>query len=130
MELYLANYENFLIVGDFNLDEKNSNLKNFMHSFNLENIVKEPTCFKSDSPTCIDLILTSDTSNLTNTATVETGLSDFHVMIATVLKGSFHKKGPRVITYRDYNNFNNSNFRAELLEELTSNLENNNFYRL
>ena len=125
LELYLANYENFLIVGDFNLDEKNSNLKNFMHSFNLENIVKEPTCFKSDSPTCIDLILTSDTSKLTNTATIETGLSDFHVMIATALKGSFHKKGPRFITYRDYNNVNNSNFRAELLEELTSNLENN-----
>ena len=125
LELYLANYENFSIVGDFNLDEKNSHLKNFMHSFDLENIVKEPTCFKSGSPTCIDLILTSDTSKLTNTATIETGLSDFHVMIATALKGSFHKKGPRVITCRDYNNFNNSNVRAELLEELTSNLENN-----
>ena len=95
LELYLANYENFLIVGDFNLDEKNSILKNFMHSFNLENIVKEPTCFKSDSPTCIDLILTSDTSKLTNTATIETGLSDFHVMIANALKGSFHKKKPK-----------------------------------
>ena len=31
-----------------------------MHDLNLENVVKEPTCFKSDNPTCIDLILTSD----------------------------------------------------------------------
>ena len=125
LELYLANYENFLIVGDFNLDEKSSNLKDFMNSFNLENIVKEPTCFKSDSPTCIDLILTSDTSRLTNTATIETGLSDFHIMIATALKGGFHKRGPKVVTYRDYNKFRNSAFTAELMGELAFSKENN-----
>ena len=56
LELYFANYENFLIVGDFNLDEKNPNLTDFINSFSLENVIKERTCFKSDSPTCIDLI--------------------------------------------------------------------------
>ena len=120
MEHYFINYENFLVVGDFNLGEKNSILKDFMNSCSLENVVKKPTCFKSDSPTCIDLILTSDTTRLKNTTTIETGLSDFHVMIATALKGSFGKRGPRIITYRDYNKFNNSVFRAELQEELNS----------
>ena len=70
----------------------NPNLIDFMNSCNLENIVKKPTCFKSDRPTCIDLILTSDTTRLKNTTTIETGLSDFHVMIATTLKGSFQKE--------------------------------------
>ena len=93
-----------------------------MNSCNLENVVKKPTCFKSDSPTCIVLILTSDTTRLKNTTTIETGLSDFHVMIATTLKGSFRK---RIITYRDYNKFNNSVFRAELQEELNSNSDGN-----
>ena len=46
-------------------------------------------------------------------------------MIATALKGSFRKRGPRIITYRDYNKFNNSVFRAELQEELTSNSDGN-----
>ena len=125
MELYLGKYESVLIVGDFNLDEKNSNSQHFLNKFNLENIVKEPTCFKSDIPECIGLMLTSDTSRLTNTTTIETGLSDFHVMRATSLKGSFHRRGPEVITYRDYSKFNNLAFRAELLAELTSSLENN-----
>ena len=125
MEHYFTNYENFLVVGDFNLGEENSTLKDFMNSCNLENVVKKPTCFKSDSPTCIDLILTSDTTRLKNTTTIETGLSDFHVMIATALKGSFRKRGPRIITYRDYNKFNNSVFRTELQEELTSNSDGN-----
>ena len=58
MEHYFTNYENFLVVGDFNLGEENSTLKDFMNSCHLENVVKKPTCFKSDSPTCIDLILT------------------------------------------------------------------------
>ena len=31
---------------------------------------------------------------------IETGLSDFHVIIAIALKGSFRKRGPRIITYR------------------------------
>ena len=96
-----------------------------MNSCHLENVVKKPTYFKSDSQTCIDLILTSDTTRLKNTTTIETGLSDFHVMIATALKGSFRKRGPRIITYRDYNKFNNSVFRAELQEELTSNSDGN-----
>ena len=46
----------------------------FMNSVNLENVVNEPTCFKSDSHTGINLILTSDNSMLTDTATIETGL--------------------------------------------------------
>ena len=125
MEHYFTNYENFLVVGDFNLGEENSILKDFMNSWNLENVLKKPTCFKSDSPTCIDLILTSDTTRLKNTTTIETGLSDFHVMIATALKGNFRKRGPRIIIYRDYDKFNNSVFRAELQEELTSNSDGN-----
>ena len=56
------------------------------------------------------------------------GLSDFHVMIATALKRSFQKRGPNVITYRDCNKFNNLAFKAELLEELASNLENNTVF--
>ena len=97
-----------------------------MNSSNFENVVKEPTCLKSDSPTCIDLILTSDTNKLTITATI--GLSDFHVMTATALKGGFHKKGPKVIACRDCNKLINSAFKAELMGELASGKENNTVF--
>ena len=111
---------NFLMIGDFNLNENDSSLYQYMQEFNLENVVKVPTCFKSDSPTCIDLILTSDKRKLANIRAIETGLSDFHAMVVTTLKGSFHKKGPRIITYRDYSKFDNHVFREKVGEELNS----------
>ena len=43
-------------------------------------------------------------------------------MAATVLRGNFRKKGPRVVTYRDYSGFDNFSFREEVAEELSSNL--------
>ena len=107
-EQFCTKYENFLMIGDFNLCEDN-----------LENVVKVATCFKSDGPTYIDLILTSDKKKLANIRAVETGLSDFHAMVVTTLKGSFHKRGPRIITYRDCSKFDNHSFREKVGEELS-----------
>ena len=42
-------------------------------------------------------------------------------MAATVLRGSFRKKGPRIVTYREYSGFDNFSFREEPAEELSSN---------
>ena len=39
-------------------------------------------------------------------------------MVVTTLKGSFHKKGLRIITYRDYSNFDKHAFREKVGEEL------------
>ena len=37
---------------------EDKNLLLFAHSFNLEQMIKKPTCFKG-SPSCIDLIITN-----------------------------------------------------------------------
>ena len=108
------------MIGDFNLSENDDSLYQFMEELNVENVVKVPTCFKFDSPTCIDLILTSDKRKLANIRAIEAGLSDFHAMVVTTLKGSFHKKGPRIITYRDYSKFDNHAFREKVGKELNS----------
>ena len=47
-----------------------------------------------------------------NTGTVETGLSDHHLLIYTMLKTKFEKLPPKIIEYRlwkffDYNLFKN-----------------------
>ena len=44
----------------------------------------------------------------------ETGLSDFHKLTTTVLKQYFPKAKPKIVNYRDYRNFRNNEFRAEL----------------
>ena len=46
------------------------------------------------------------------------GLSDFHKLAATVLKWYFPKQKPKVIIYKDYNNFQNDKVRAELDSEI------------
>ena len=52
------------------------------------------------------------------TTTVETGLSDFCKMVVTVLKTTFPKQGPTVVTYRNYKNFKETAFRNDLREDL------------
>ena len=42
------------------------------------------------------------------------GLSDFHKLTTTVLKQYFPKPKPKIVNYRDYRNFRNDEFRAEL----------------
>ena len=46
---------------------------------------------KPDNPSCIDLFLTNRPQSFQNTLTVETGISDFHKMVITVMK-VFYKK--------------------------------------
>ena len=55
-------YENVMLIGDFNLTVNNKNLGVFMNTFNLESLINKPTCFQSSNPTCINLILTNKKS--------------------------------------------------------------------
>ena len=83
--------------------------------FNLENIVKEGTCFKNSSkPSIIDLFLANNSSYFQNTKTFFTGLSDFHKLVTTTLKISIPKKKPLQINYRNYKHFNEYSFNEDL----------------
>ncbi len=115
---YSDKYENFVVLGDFNAIETEQEIGDFMDLFALKNLVKEPTCFKSGNPRCIDLILTNRGRNFQHTTAIETGLSDFHKMIVTVLKASFDKQKPNVVNYRDYKHFREDIFRQDLQTEL------------
>ena len=50
---------------------------------------------------------------------IETGLSDFHKMIITVLKMQFRKLEPNVVSYRNYKIFSNDIFLKSLNSELS-----------
>ena len=102
LDHYSENYENFMFIGDFSMTEIEEQLNNFLDLYSLKNLVKEPTCYKSHTRKCIDLVLTNRNRSVQKTTTVETGLSDFHKMVVTVLKTAFPKQGPTVINYRNY----------------------------
>ena len=69
-------------MGDFNLEPHDKRLGYFLN--NLVNLVKTNTCFKGSGP-CIDLILTNRKYSYKNPTSYETGLSDHHHMILTIL---------------------------------------------
>ena len=86
---------------------------------NAKNIVKEPTRFKSlSNPNCIDLVITNSSSGFQNTKAMSTGLSDFHKMVVSVLKHTFHRSAPKELVYRDYKNFDRVIFKRELEDKL------------
>ena len=59
LNTYSTSYENFLLIGDFNMTTENSKLQDLMDAFCLDNLIKEPICFKSTVPNTIDLTVTN-----------------------------------------------------------------------
>ena len=46
IDVFADKYDNYLIMGDFNLESGNTILTNFLDSNNLTNLIKTNTCFK------------------------------------------------------------------------------------
>ena len=119
LDRFLPNYENLLLLGDFNSEMCEEHMKDFCETYNLTNLITDPTCFKSiNNPSCIDVMLTNRNSCFENSMVVETGLSDFHKMTITVMKKYLKKREPVTITYRDYKLFDGEKFRTDLKEKI------------
>ena len=115
----MANYDNILIIGDLNSTMSDGPMKNFCEIYNLENLINEPTCYKNpDNPSSIDVVLTNSKNSFQNSMAIETGLSDHHKMVVTVLKNYCKKKEPLTIKYRSYKHFDMPKYRNILTENL------------
>ena len=113
LDLY-SHYDKKLLVGDFNT-EVSDVLSTFLYQHDLENLVKEKTCFKNaNNPSTIDLFLTNNSLAFQNTTATFTSLSDCHNLVLTVLKTTFSRNKPKEILYRDYKKFTFSDFNDEL----------------
>lgn len=115
LDSYLATYDNYVLIGDFNREVNDTHMQDFMINYGLNSIVKDKTCFKNpNNPKCIDLFLTNKPRSFQHTTTFDTGISDFHKMVISSFKCTFEKRDPKEVTYRDYKNFDNIGFRSEL----------------
>ena len=90
LDLYSSQYENNIIIGDFNVGVSDPHMTDFCNAYNLSSLIKEPTCYKNTKTWiilhAIDLILTNSPHSFQGSCVVGTGLSDVH-------KGTFKKYG-------------------------------------
>ena len=97
---YSSIYDNYIILGDINMEPSDSVLNSFMQSHNLFNLIKSNICFKVRG-SCIVLILTNRKFCFKNSSAFETGLSDHHHLIYSLLKTNFKKEDSKRIIYLD-----------------------------
>ena len=116
IDFYSKFYDNHMIIGDFNMEKGDPPLHSLMEDHDLCSLIKTPTCFKSDRGRCIDLILTNKQHSCFSSQTFETGFSDFHHLVYTILKTSSVKLPPKKIKYRCYRNFSENKFHEDLTE--------------
>ena len=121
LDTYRQSYDKFLFAGDFNIEDNDPVLLEFLTNYDSKNLVKEKTCSKNpENPRCIGLFITNSVMSFQNTTTLASGLADFHKMIVTVCKTSFQKPKPKETVYRNYKKFDRDIFKDELKPKLES----------
>ena len=80
LDKMLGKYENILIIGDFNSTQNELCMRDFCETYSLENLIKEPTCYKNPkNPSSIDVMLTNTPNSFQNE------LDDLQRQMVTIL---------------------------------------------
>ena len=77
------------------------------------NLIKTVTCFQGTG-SCIDLLLTNQKYSFKNANAFETGYSDHHLLICSMLKTSFQKNEQKRLIGRYYTSFSKGSFLTDL----------------
>ena len=96
---YRSSYDNVLLLGDYNMSCSNKNMMDLYNIFELNYLIKDPKCFKSSNPSCIDNFYTNKNTLFFNSSTLETGISDNHGLICSMLRSTFCKVPSKFIYY-------------------------------
>ena len=110
-------YENIMLIGNLNLNTKsnlNSYYSDLCDTFDLTNLIKASTCFKSSNQTSFDVILTNRPRSFQQSAIITTELSDYHKMTLTFFRSYFSRLPPKTITSRMFRYFETKEFLYEL----------------
>ena len=85
-----------------------------MNTFDLECLIKKPSCFQSSNPCCMDLILTNKKELFKNNDVFEVRISDHHSFIVTALKSQLLKGNAKTKLYLHYSCFSLDIFKEDL----------------
>lgn len=115
-----SQYDKIILAGDFNIDmlnittDKYRQLRDFVHSFSLTQIISEPTHFTNTSSTLIDIVCTDARVRTVEVDHVPT-LGN-HAMILVQFHIKKNKPTPRWVKYRPLNDIVLEIFNNDLNE--------------
>ena len=96
---------------------------------NLKSMFKNPTCFKSSNGSAVDLILTNNSYLYQKSQSFETGISDHHHLICTMLKIKYEQMPPKP-SLIDLTKFLRKNSLKKLSDQIVLNIEGGNLTSL
>ena len=111
-------YSNVMLIGDLNFDMSSNTDDTPLHdiclTYSMVNTINEPTFYHAGGSSSIDVILTNQKGRLITSGTINTHLSDGHMLIYTVMRLSAPKQPPRTIVYRSFKTFREKDFIDDL----------------
>ena len=110
IDFFSTTYYNIITLVQFSMDVNEAAIRSIMEDNGLVNLINSPTSFKSANDRCIDLIMANSKNSCICSRTFETGFSDFHHMVYTILKNTYDRLPLKVIRYRCYRNCSESQF--------------------
>ena len=119
---FSTKFENISLIGDFNMQPGNKNLKDFCDLNQLEHLILKPTCYKGKTPSTIDLIITNHKTSFIKSDTCETRLSDHHKTVYSFLRKIFAKGKLKTIYHLCFKNLEQSKFNEELKKQISIDL--------
>ncbi len=125
-EKALQKYSKILYMGDFNINvlcesADKHKLLDFCDSFDMENVINEPTCHVGESESLIDLMITNIGESVKKSGALDNGISDVHRFIYAMLPGFSREICKSKIVYRTYKNFSEVEFCKEISQKIPEN---------
>ena len=104
-------WQHLRVFGDMNCNLLGPNvLSDTCDIFGLTNLVTGPTCFKSEAPTLVDVMITDKPKCFSGRVNIDFGCSDFHNFIAVASRMYVPEMPTRKITYRCMKHFSDRSF--------------------
>ena len=106
------------VLGDLSINllcpRESQCIRDVVETHGLENMISDPTCFKSDKGSLLDVIFTNAKNRVSSSLNIDNGISDFHNI--TCFSTMLHVPRPikQRIVYRTYKNFNEDTFKNDI----------------